>query len=112
MEGDRADPFSDDLDLSDFKAKTTKKPPVPKDAIRSVSEANQFPSRAPAQPPQVMRPQRRYRTGRNVQFNTKVTRETAELAYRLQDETGLVMGELLERALTALDRELAAIKLR
>ncbi len=71
----RVDPFAGDLDLSEFKPAPVKKPAARKDAIREVSEANNFPSRAPerarsAKPTVV---QRRRRTGRNVQFNIKDT---------------------------------------
>ena len=42
----RVDPFGGDLDLSDFKPAAPKKPKIEPSAIREVSEANNFPSRA------------------------------------------------------------------
>lgn len=106
MTADRVDPFSDDLDVSDFAPRPAKAPAVPKAAIRSVSEENRFPSRAAAAPAKPVREQRRYRTGRNVQLNTKVTQATFEHAHRLCEQTGMVLGEVLERAFAAFEREL------
>ena len=101
----RADPFAGDLDVSDFKPTPVKKPPVQREAIREVSEANNFPSRAPerAKPAKPVA-QRRRRTGRNVQFNIKATPETIARFTSLADKHGLVFGELLDRALDAFDR--------
>jgi len=106
MAANRIDPFGDDLDVSDFAPRPTKAPAVPKAAIRTVSEENRFPSRAAAAPAKPLRDQRRYRTGRNVQLNTKVTQATFDHAHRLCEETGMVLGEMLERAFVALEREL------
>jgi hypothetical protein len=101
----RADPFDD---LSDFKPTPAKKPAavIQKEAIRQVSEANNFPSRAPerakpANPARVV--QRRRRTGRNVQMNIKATPETIARFTSLADKHGLVFGELLDRALDAFE---------
>ena len=102
----RVDPFAGgDLDLSDFKPAPARKPAVQKEAIREVSEANNFPSRAPerAKPAKTV-VQRRRRTGRNVQFNIKATPETIARFTALADKHGLVFGELLDRALDALER--------
>ena len=64
----------------------------------------QLVSREPVQP--VRPPERNYyRTGRDVQFNTKVTRETKEGFDTWAKKTGRPLGEILERALGALDRE-------
>jgi hypothetical protein len=102
----RVDPFAGDLDLSDFKPTPAKKPSVRKDAIREVSEANNFPSRAPERPKPAKAAvvvQRRRRTGRNMQFNIKATPETIARFTALADKHGLVFGELLERALEAFE---------
>jgi len=105
-EAARVDPFGGDLDLSDFKPTPAKKPAVQKEAIREVSEANNFPSRAPerAKPVKPVVVQRRRRTGRNVQFNIKATPETIARFTSLADKHGIVFGELLDRALDALER--------
>ena len=49
-----------------------------------------------------------HRTGRNVQFNMKATQETINAFYAVCDRTGWVLGETLERAIAALERELDA----
>jgi hypothetical protein len=104
----RADPF----DLSDFKPAAPKRPDVTvrKEAIRQVSEENNFPSRAPERPkkPETKpsAPQRRRRTGRNVQFNIKATSETVARFTALADRHGLVFGELLDQALDAFERSI------
>jgi len=79
---ERVDPFGD---LSDFRP--APKPPLA--AIREASEAAGFPSRAP----------RRWRTGRNVQLNLKVSAKTAERFVALADERKIPFGALLEQLL-------------
>jgi len=105
----RVDPFGGDLDLSDFKPAAPKKPKVEAAAIREVSEANNFPSRAASKEktPNPAAPQRRRRTGRNVQFNIKATPETIARFTALADQQGWVFGETLDRALDALERSLS-----
>ena len=71
-----------------------------KDIVRQVSEQNSFPSRAPKAPPKL---QRRRRTGRNAQLNIKATPETIARFTALADQRQVAFGELLERALDALD---------
>jgi hypothetical protein len=96
----RADPF----DLSDFQPTPAKRPPalVQKEAIRQVSEDNNFPSRSPERTkpaPQILKPSRRRRTGRNVQLNIKATPETIKRFIALADKKTYAFGELLERLL-------------
>lgn len=103
----RVDPFAGDLDLSDFKPAAPKKLKVEPAAIREVSEANNFPSRAPSKPKAAKTAtavQRRRRTGRNVQFNIKTTPDVIERFTALADKHGWVFGELLEHALDAFDK--------
>jgi hypothetical protein len=102
----RADPFADDLDLSEFKPTVAAKPKIEKAAARQASEANNFSSRAAtAKPPTPAtdRQQRRRRTGRNVQFNIKATPETIARFAAVADKNGWVFGETLDRALDALE---------
>ncbi len=87
----RADPF--DFDLSGFKPAPAKSQIRP-EAIREVSEVNNFPSRSPSP--------RRRRTGRNVQLNIKVTPQTIERFAAISDRNRWTFGETLERALDAL----------
>ena len=96
----------DDLDVSDFETMASRKGRgfAPPDQVRRVAEAAAFRSREPAPLPTY----RRYRTGRNVQLNIKVRQDTLDAFNRLCDTYGWVQGEALERAVTALERELAA----
>jgi hypothetical protein len=104
----RSDPFAGDLDLSDFKPAAPKKPKLEPEAIREVSEANNFPSRAAPAKPKAEKSapvaQRRRRTGRNVQFNIKATPEVIARFTAIADKHGWVFGEALERALDALEQ--------
>lgn len=108
--GDEATP----LDLSGFAPKAPRDIQAPPtDAIRAVSEAARFPSREarpaavpPPAPPK--REQRRHRTGRNVQFNIRARQETIDTFLAIADREGWVLGEVLEHAVAALERELAA----
>ena len=94
-------------DLSDFQPQAPKPRTVRAEQIDQVAQDNGFPSR---QPPPVPRPTpsrpmvRRHTTGRNQQLNVKATPETIERFYRLADERKVVLGELLELALVALER--------
>lgn len=109
---------SGDLDLSGFAPKVapdTKAPPA--EQVRAVSESANFPSREPkrakAEPAKVeplKREPRRYRTGRNVQFNVKASHATVEAFYHVCDKMGWVLGETLEHAIVALQRELKISK--
>jgi hypothetical protein len=54
----------------------------------------------------VKRTPRRYRTGRNVQFNMKASQEAVDAFYAISDKQGWVLGETLEHAVAALRREL------
>jgi hypothetical protein len=104
----RSDPFAGNLDLSDFKPAAPKRPKIEPAAIREVSEANNFPSRAAPSKPKAVKAgagaQRRRRTGRNVQFNIKTTPDVIERFTALADKNGWVFGELLEHALNALEK--------
>jgi hypothetical protein len=64
------------------------------------------PPSAPASTPQ-RREQRRHRTGRNVQLSIKARRETVDRFNALADRYGWVMAETLDKALDALEAQLA-----
>lgn len=101
----RANPFDD---LGDFTAKTQAKPVEPQQIERIAAEMG-FPSRQPiATPPhsRVTQTRRRYTTGRNQQLNVKATAETVARFYRLADQQGVPLGELLDQALQALEKSI------
>lgn len=108
---ERADPLGGSLDLSGFKPMKPESK-VPAAAIRKVAAAAKFPSREPglqeeegkAKP----RAERRvYRTGRNAHFSCKADPEVVERFYAICNRSDWVMGETLDRAVQALERELA-----
>lgn len=125
MTNNRAAIFDDDL--SDFAPKAPAPEAASPEAVRQVAERGAFRSREPkpalptpasatpiatpapapvsTAPPR--REMRRYRTGRNVQLNLKVRQEAADAFYALADDAGLVLGEVFERAVEALRREIA-----
>ena len=101
----RANPFDD---LGDFIPKAQAKPVEPQQIERIAAEMG-FPSRqAVATPAHPKKPQvrRRYTTGRNQQLNVKATAETVARFYRLADQQGVPLGELLEQALQALEKSM------
>ena len=106
----------EDLDVSGFSPHPTA-PGERAEQVRAVAEPAAFHSRDPdsarrqaGEPPSAAaarREPRRYRTGRNMQLNLKVRQATADAFYALADQQGWVLGEAFERALAALQRELA-----
>jgi hypothetical protein len=99
------------LDVGSFAPKTaidSKAPPA--EEVRAVAQAAHFPSREAAAPkPEAKskRTARRYRTGRNVQFNVKALQETVDAFYAVTEANkGWVLGYTLQRAIEALQREL------
>ena len=101
---ERVNPFAD---LSDFAPQPEAVPakPVAPEAIDRISQENGFPSRQPprAAKPAAGRARRRYTTGRNQQINIKATSDTIARLYALADAQGVPLGEVLERALEALE---------
>jgi hypothetical protein len=88
-------------------------PPVPRpdpEQVRALSEAANFRSReaVPVPPPPAPKRQPwRYRTGRNVQFNARAKQQTVDDFHAIAEQLDRPIGEVLERALAALKRELA-----
>jgi len=100
---------NDDFDVSAFAPKGPAKSAQPaSDAIRTVAESANFQSREPVKTARAK--QRRRRTGRNIQFNTKVTGACRDTFYEISDRHGWVLGETMEKAIEALQRELALEK--
>ena len=116
MSNPRASIFDeDDIDITAFAPKSgPDRTAPPPEAVRAVAEAANFRSRergspavAPAVSPEPAKRQpRRHRTGRNVQFNIKVSQEAVDTFYAISDRQGWVLGETLEHALTALEKAL------
>lgn len=93
-------------DLSDFAPKVQAKP-VDSQQIERIASEMGFPSRQAGSAPVAVKPaprRRRYTTGRNQQLNVKATAETVERFYRLADQQGVPLGELLDQALQALEK--------
>jgi hypothetical protein len=105
MNTTRANPFSDIETLPTFEPKPKAPRPVATDQIEKIAEANGFPSRQAAKPPARARTGRRYKTGRNQQINIKATSQVIERLYKMADARGVPLGELLERAIDALEKE-------
>lgn len=109
---------ADDFDVSAFAPKPGPDPTAPPpETVRAIAEAANFPSReakklhaaapaAIAAAPVPQRQPRRHRTGRTAQFNTRTTPETVEAFYAIADAQGWLVGETIEKALAALQREL------
>jgi hypothetical protein len=121
MTQDRLSVFdnADDLDLSTFKPeRKTRKLKPPHKKVRAVSEAAKFPSRegrAPAAEasslPEVADPPKRkpryHRTGRTAPLNCRVLPSALDKLYAIADQQGWLVGQTVERAFEALERELA-----
>jgi hypothetical protein len=93
--------FDDDDDLSRF-APRAPETPVPPSTVRVVSEAGGFPSRE-SRP---LRQPYRYRTGRTEQFSARIRPEAFDAFYDIAKKNGWKIGETVEKALAALQREL------
>jgi hypothetical protein len=107
MMSERASIFdsNQDFDLAGF-APQKSKATTPAEQVRQVSEEANFRSREPDRKRPKREP-RRYRTGRDTQFNIKADAEVIEDFYRIADTQEWVLGETLERAVAALKNELA-----
>jgi hypothetical protein len=112
MSGARPNIF-DDIDLSGFAPRSESEAPPSPDTVRKVSEEGGFPSRAP--PP--LRRLAAAKTGRTVLLNARITPRAHDRfhdiveAERLRYEAGelthrVTLGEVVERALAALEREI------
>jgi len=103
----RVNPLDDLADFVPKPAGDRNRKNVPPEVIDTIAAENNFPSRQPvakeAAPKQ--KPQRRYMTGRNQQINIKATTDTIERLYRMADDLRVPLGEVLERAINALEIE-------
>jgi len=112
MDSKRASIFDSDseLDISGFAPRPAEKHIAAPEKVKTVSEAANFVSREPgrqtSQP--VKHEIRRYRTGRNQQINIKATAHAIERFHKIADSNRWVQGDTFERAIVALERELAS----
>ena len=101
----RVNAFANLADPPVFTTKAKSDKPVRTETIERIAEDNNFPSRQPTKAPKEPRRKRRlYTTGRNRQFNVKVSSETLDRFYKMADDRRVPLCELLELALDALER--------
>jgi hypothetical protein len=92
-------------DLGDFSTKKKNeigRPVIENDEIDRIAKDNNFTSRKMLSEKEPVVKQRRYRTGRNRQFNIKATDHTINEFYRIADIENVPLGEILDIALKAL----------
>ena len=114
---ERAGVFEEDFEVSSFAPKKPAKREEPEpEAVRAVSESVSFKSREPA-PKTPRKPDRRYRTGRNIPLATKISARARDLLYGIHDERRdsdgnpeWTIGEIIEFGLEAFKKELEAQK--
>jgi hypothetical protein len=114
MSGSRPSIFGDNIDLTGFTPKSGPEPnAVPPEKSRRIAEEGGFPSRAPVLRP----PQSSPKTGRTVLLNARITQRAHDrfheivAAEQARFEVGeithrVTLGEIVERALQALEREM------
>ena len=120
MADERLSVFEDvgEIDLTAFTPKREPRKLKPaKEKVRAVTEAAKFPSRQGRPPadealsqPAVSEPFKRkphyHKTGRTAQLNCRVMPAHFDKVYAIADQQGWKIGETVERALEALEREL------
>ena len=109
IENNRVSIFEEELDLSGFAPEI--EPPKaapPAELVRRVSESAHFHSREPARGrSQPKHKPRTYRTGRSATFSAKTTPAVYDALYAIADRQEWKIGETLEHALAALQKELS-----
>lgn len=115
MSGSRPSIFSDtDVDLTGFTPKSGLRAPVPPATVRRIADESGFPSRAPVSTPAPI--ERPAKTGRAVLLNARITQGAHDRFHQIVETeraryyAGEIMhrptlGEIVERALQALERE-------
>lgn len=115
MSGSRPSIFSDtDVDLTGFTPKSGLRAPVPPATVRRIADESGFPSRAPVSTPAPI--ERPAKTGRTVLLNARITQGAHDRFHQIVETeraryyAGEIMhrptlGEIVERALQALERE-------
>lgn len=87
-----------------------KKPMLPKEEVERIARQQGFAQSTAKETlmeegPTPARQQRRRRTGRNAQINIKATPEAIDRLYRISDKMNKPLGEILELALEALEKD-------
>jgi len=98
----------DEVDLTAFQPKQGTEPARPEPGqVRAVSEAANFPSRQAqtAASPEKRKTHHR-RTGRTAQLAAKIRPEYLDRLYGMAERQNWLVGETVERALDALQREI------
>lgn len=100
-------------DVSDFSPKTKLADRPSLEDIDKATAGSRFKSREPPIDPPVDTEKTKrlpmvYRTGRNVVFSAKTTREMVDRFYILAETNGWKAGETFERAVEALERQSVA----
>jgi hypothetical protein len=119
MSGSRPSIFGENIDLTGFTPKAGPEPgAVPPETSRRIAEEGGFPSRAPVLRPPAPAPQPSQRkTGRTVLLNARITQRAHDRFHQIVEAeraryyAGEIMhrptlGEIVERALQALERDL------
>jgi hypothetical protein len=98
------------LDTSDFAPVDRSRERPRAEDIDAATKGSRFKSREPIEAPKADGPSTKrqpmvYRTGRNVTFSAKTTRETVDRFYALAEQNGWKAGETFEKAVDALQRQ-------
>lgn len=98
------------LDVSDFAPKPHPDARPRVEEIDAANAGSRFQSREPTIAPAVDTPSTHrkpmvYRTGRNVTFSAKTTKQTLDQFYAIAEQNGWKAGETFEKAVAALQRE-------
>jgi hypothetical protein len=109
IENNRVSIFEEEIDLSGFAPEVEPIPAAPPaELVRRVSESAHFHSREPARAQsQAKHKPRTYRTGRTATFSAKTTPVVYDALYAIAESQEWKIGETLEHALAALQRELS-----
>ena len=96
-------------DISKLKRRLPTPPPPTEGALGIERQpdpvpAPEAPAPAPAAPP-ILDGRSRRATGRTLQLNVKVSTPTKETILRIAKERGLLVAEVIEQAVEALERE-------
>lgn len=106
MSAERVNPFADTATAPAFDVKPRTAKPVALEQINLLAREHNFPSRQPARTPESKtRKRRTHKTGRNQQLNIKAAAATIDRFYDMAEKKDVLLCELLEQALDALERE-------